>query len=398
MNRRKKNNSIYFILPVAILLAIAILSICIYKVIKIEPTESVAVKNEPHKSQTDKILETMTIEEKINQMFIITPEALTGIGNVVAAGDATRTALSKHPVGGLIYFAQNFEDEVQIREMLLNTKKYGKEICKVPLFIGIDEEGGTVARFGNSDTIEVEKIDNMSVIGAGGDKSKAYNVGVTIGCYLKDYGFNLDFAPVADVLTNSENQIVKERSFGSDPVAVSDMAIEVSRGLNEKGIISCFKHFPGHGATKGDTHEGFAFTDKTYEEIVKSELIPFIKAIENNQDMIMVGHISLPNVIGDNTPSSISDVMINDILKDRLGYKGVVITDALNMGALTNLYKSDEIAVRTVNAGVDILLMPEDFELAYTGVLNAVNDGTISEKRIDESVRKIIDLKLKINN
>lgn len=398
MNRRKKNNSIYFIVPVAILLAIAILSICIYKVIKIEPTESVAVKNEPHKSQTDKILETMTIEEKINQMFIITPEALTGIGNVVAAGDATRTALSKHPVGGLIYFAQNFEDEVQIREMLLNTKKYGKEICKVPLFIGIDEEGGTVARFGNSDTIEVEKIDNMSVIGAGGDKSKAYNVGVTIGCYLKDYGFNLDFAPVADVLTNSENQIVKERSFGSDPVAVSDMAIEVSRGLNEKGIISCFKHFPGHGATKGDTHEGFAFTDKTYEEIVKSELIPFIKAIENNQDMIMVGHISLPNVIGDNTPSSISDVMINDILKDRLGYKGVVITDALNMGALTNLYKSDEIAVRTVNAGVDILLMPEDFELAYTGVLNAVNDGTISEKRIDESVRKIIDLKLKINN
>ena len=197
------------------------------------------------------------------------------------------------------------------------------------------------------------------------------------------------------VLTNSQNQVVKDRSFGSDPKLVSQMALEVSKGLNDNGIYSCFKHFPGHGATKDDTHEGFAYTDKTYEELSKSELVPFVDAINNNADFIMVGHISVPSVVGDKTPASISSVIINDILKGKLGYKGIVITDSLSMGALTNLYQSDEIAVRAVNGGVDVLLMPQNFNQAYNGLLNAVKSGKISEKRIDESVLKIIEKKLK---
>lgn len=345
--------------------------------------------------KAEKILSSMSLEEKVNQMFFITPEALTGVDCVVAAGEQTKSSLEAHPVGGIIYFGQNITGEKQTKEMIANIKKYVKDVCKVPLFIGIDEEGGTVARLGNSDTVNVKKVDNMSVIGKSGDIKNAYKAGDTIGKYLSDYGFNIDFAPDADVLTNSQNQVVKDRSFGSDPKLVSQMALEVSKGLNDNGIYSCFKHFPGHGATKDDTHEGFAYTDKTYEELSKSELVPFVDAINNNADFIMVGHISVPQVVGDKTPASISSVIIDDILKGRLGYKGIVITDSLSMGALTNLYQSDEIAVRAVNAGVDVLLMPQNFNQAYNGLLNAVKSGKISEKRIDESVLKIIEKKLK---
>lgn len=342
------------------------------------------------------ILSSMSLEDKINQLFIITPEALTGTDVVMQAANATKDALKEHPVGGLIYFTQNFTSAEQTKTLLSNTKKFGKSICKVPLYLSVDEEGGSVARFGNSTAIDTLKVGNMSDIGVSGDKQKAYEAGKVIGGYLKEYGFNLDFAPVADVLTNPENQVVSQRSFGSDSTVVSEMSYELAKALDEQGIYSCYKHFPGHGATKEDTHEGFASTDKTYEQLEQSELIPFKNAIKNNADFIMVGHISVPNVIGDNTPSSISSVMVNDILKEKLGYKGLVITDALNMGALTKLYKSDVIAVKAVNAGVDILLMPEDFNLAYEGVKNAVLSGEITEERIDESVEKIIYSKLKM--
>ncbi len=344
--------------------------------------------------EAEEILNSMTLEEKVNQMFFITPEALTNVGCAVAAGEQTKAALENHPVGGIIYFSQNFTGENQTKEMISNIKEYGKEVCKVPLFIGIDEEGGTVARLGNNENINVPKVSNMSEIGKSGDTQKAYDAGKTIGKYLAEYGFNVDFAPVADVLSNPENQVVKERSFGSDTNIVSGMALQVSNALNDEGLFSCYKHFPGHGATKDDTHEGFAYTDKTYEELASNELVPFVTAISNDADFIMVGHISLPNVVGDNTPASISSVIINDILKEKLGYEGIIITDSLSMGALTNLYQSDEIAVRTINAGADMLLMPLDFEQAYNGVLNAVNSGKISEERINESVLKIIEKKL----
>ncbi len=346
--------------------------------------------------EAEKILKTMTLEEKINQMFFITPEALTNVGNVIAAGEQTKNSLEKHPVGGIIYFSPNFTDEAQAKEMIANTQKFGREVCKVPLFIGVDEEGGTVARLANSEGINVPKVGTMAEIGASGNADAAYNAGSTIGKYLKEYGFNIDFAPVADVLTNELNQVVKDRSFGNDPNVVSQMALQVSKGLNDNGISSCYKHFPGHGATKDDTHEGFAYTNKNYDELMASEMVPFVQAIKNGADMIMVGHFSLPNVTGDNTCASISPVIINDILKTRLGYKGLVITDSLAMGALTDIYTSDVIAVRAIKAGVDILLMPQDFELAYNGVLNAVRSGEISEERIDSSVLKIIEKKLRL--
>lgn len=360
----------------------------------VSPEEAAAEEN---RLDTEEILNSMTLEEKVNQMFFLTPEALTNVGVVTAAGEATKNALSAHPVGGIVYFAQNIESEDQLKTMISNIKGYADEVCKVPLFIAVDEEGGTVARLGGSNVLNLPNVPNMSDIGATGDSEKAYGAGNTIGSYLNEYGFNVDFAPVADVLTNSENEVVKYRSFGSDADVVSELALQFSNALKNNGIMSCYKHFPGHGATAGDTHAGYAYTNKTYEELLDNELKPFISGIENGADFIMVGHFSLPNIVGDDTPATLSSVIINDILKEDLGYEGIIITDSLSMEALTENYSYDEIAVMAVNAGADMLLMPDNFEQAYNSILNAVNAGTISEERIDESVRKIISKKLSMD-
>lgn len=359
-------------------------------------TSSATDKDTSNDKKAQEILDSMSLDEKINQLFIITPEALSGVDTAIIAGDKTKSGLTQHPVGGLIYSTNNFQNADQTKQLVSKTKEMGNELCKVPLFMSIDEEGGSVARLANSSTLSVPKVDNMSDIGATGDAQKAYEAGKTIATYLSEYGFNLDFAPVADVLTNSKNTVVKDRSFGSDPTMVANMGEQISKALNESNIYSCYKHFPGHGATAGDTHTGFASCDKTYEELEKSELVPFKQAIKNHADFIMVGHFALPKITGDETPASLSSAIIADMLKNKLGYNGLVITDAMNMQALTQLYTSDQIAVKTLQAGADILLMPEDFNLAYTGIKNAVDNGTITEERINESVKKIISTKLKL--
>ena len=342
------------------------------------------------------ILESMTLEEKVCQLFMITPEALTGVGTVVQAGTSTKNAIDQYPVGGLIYFSQNLQDPDQTRTMLANTQQYAKERTGFPIFLSVDEEGGQVARVGSNPAFGVEKIGNMSDVGSRGDTQEAYEVGSTIGAYLSDLGFNMDAAPDTDVLTNPDNQVVKYRSFSSDPQLVTEMAALELRGLNEQGIIGMYKHFPGHGGTTDDSHEGYAYVDDTLEELKSGAFVPFQDGIDNGIQVIMVSHISCPNVTGDNTPATLSKMMITDILRNDMGFDGMVITDAMNMGAITARYSSSEAAVAALNAGVDMLLMPEDFQSAYQGVLGAVKDGTVSEERIDESVRRILELKLEM--
>lgn len=338
----------------------------------------------------------LTLEEKICQMFIVHPEKLVNDAKAyTAAGEATRQAINRYPVGGVIYFANNLNSPAQVKEMLANTQKYSMDRIGLPAFLCVDEEGGTVARIAGNPNFNVTRFDNMSVIGAGGDRSKAYHVGDTIGSYLAQLGFNVDFAPVADVWSNPNNTVIKLRSFGSNPQTVSDMALEVSRGLSRHGVSSAFKHFPGHGATEGDTHEGYAYTSKTLEQLRQCELIPFQKAAEANADFIMVAHISLPNVTGDNTPASLSSVMIRQVLRQELGYNGIVITDAMQMGAIAQHYSTADGTVAAVRAGVDIILMPNNLEEAYTALLTAVQNGKISEQRINESVARILRVKLK---
>jgi len=209
---------------------------------------------------------------------------------------------------------------------------------------------------------------------------------------------NLDFAPDADVLTNPDNTVIGDRSFGTDGKLVAKMDLKVAQGLADNHVLSCFKHFPGHGATQGDTHEGFAYTNKTLVELMKSELVPFQAAVDNDIPFIMVSHISVPNVIGNNTPSSLSKVMITDILRKQIGYNGIIITDSMSMGAIVNNYGTKDAVILSIQAGVDMILMPEDFVAAYQGVLDAVSDGTISEQRINESLERILRVKLKMSN
>ena len=359
-----------------------------------EPEKSSGQENVSVQQQIDGYLEEMTLEEKVAQLFIIQPEAILDVGTAVAAGDATREAIDKYPVGGFIYFGENLQSKEQTREMLHNVQAYSTERTGFPAFLSVDEEGGTVARVAGTGNFDVPDIGDMADIGAAGDVDAAKQVGEDIGSYLAELGFNLDFAPVADVLSNPENTVVRKRSFGSDPELVSDMAIAVSDGLEEKGLLSAYKHFPGHGATSADTHKGYAYTDKTLEELEACELIPFQRCIAAGAKCIMAAHISVPNVTGDDTPTSLSKTMVTDILREKMGYTGLVVTDAMNMGAITEEYTSAEAAVKALQAGVDVVLMPENYQQAYQGVLDAVADGTLTEERIDESVTRILTVKL----
>ena len=347
--------------------------------------------------QIDEMLEGMTLGEKAAQLFVVLPEDLVdGVSCVVQAGDATRKGLETYPVGGIIYMEQNLQSEDQVKEMLRNVQQFSRERTGLPLLTCVDEEGGTVARVAGSGNFDVTNVGNMSEIGASGDTERARQAGETIGTYLSELGFNLDFAPDADVWSNPANEIVRYRSFGTDPKRVSEMSMAVLDGLMSKGVTGVIKHFPGHGATEGDTHEGYAYTNKTWEELESCELIPFQTGIEQEVPMIMVGHISLPNVTGDETPASLSHEIVTKRLREQMGYDGVVVTDAMNMGAVAENYEPAEAAVKALQAGVDLILMPEDFRAAYQGVMDAVEDGTLSKKRIDQSLRRILRLKLEM--
>lgn len=335
----------------------------------------------------DSCISEMSLEDKVAGLFIVTPEALTDTDLAVKAGDGTKTALEQYSVGGIIYFKQNIKSEEQITEMLANTVSYSK----YPIFLAVDEEGGKVARV--QEALKLDSTDSMKTIGESGDTNNAYTAYQNIGTYLCQYGFNLDFAPVADVLTNADNTTIGERSFGSDPSLVANMITSSVAALKETGVTPCMKHFPGQGGADGDPHTGLSTSDRTLEQLRAEEFIPFEAGIEAGVQMIMVGHISLPEIIGDNTPASLSKEIITDELRGEMGYDGVVITDALNMSAVTDYYASDEACIKALKAGSDMLLMPEDFKTAYEGVIQAVKDGTISEERIDDSLARVYRIK-----
>lgn len=341
--------------------------------------------------QAEVLLDSMTMEQKVYQMFVVTPEALTNGAAVTSVDETARIYLKECPVGGLVYFSKNLTDAEQTKELLRCTQEFAMEIEGLPLLQCVDEEGGKVARVGNHKGFDVPKVGAMGNIATPED---AYAAGSTIGTYLNELGFTLDFAPDADVLTNPKNTVIGNRSFGKDAETVLSFARAYSDGLHACGILSTFKHFPGHGATEADTHDGFAYTDKAYEELRQADLIPFAGAGEAGVDCVMVSHIAVPNVTGDNVPCSLSYRMITEVLREDLGYDGIIVTDAMNMGAIVEQYASDEAAVAAVMAGVDVILMPEDFRIAAEGVLAAVQSGTISEERIDASVKRLIMLKL----
>lgn len=236
---------------------------------------------------------------------------------------------------------------------------------------------------------------HMMNIGDMGDVSQAYRVGYTIGTEIAEFGFNLDFAPVADVATNVLNSVIGSRAFSSDPQIAAAMVSSAVKGFSDAGMICTLKHFPGHGDTTEDSHTDSAVTYKTLQELRACEFLPFSAGIEAGSDMVMAGHIIAAEADGSGLPASMSRYMLTDILRDELGFKGVIITDSLEMEAITDHYSQKEATVMAVDAGVDIILMPAQLEEAVDGLESAVENGLISEQRIDESVLRILQLKEK---
>ena len=339
-------------------------------------------------------LESMTLEQKVAQLFVVTPEQLTGVSQAVVAGSATQRALDDIPVGGLCYFAQNITGSQQLRDLLANTCDIASRSgAGIAPFLTVDEEGGLVARVANSGYFDVESFSNMAEVGATGDETKAAYVGRTIGAYLHEIGFNVDFAPVADVLTNPRNEVIGPRAFSSDPGVVAQMVSAEVAAMLETGTMPCIKHFPGHGDTAGDSHTGAVVSKRTADEIRACEYKPFQAGIEAGCPFVMVGHIETPGLAADGLPASLSKTMITDELRGRLGFEGVVISDSFVMGAITQRCAPSDVAVRFIQAGGDMILMPENLQEAYRGVLAAVDGGAIEESRIDESVERILEVK-----
>ena len=335
----------------------------------------------------DETIAGMTLEDKVSGLFFITPEALTGTDTVIQAGDTTRDKLGEQPVGGLVYSSKNIRDEAQLKEMLQNTKSYSKSA----IFLGVTEEGGSLSPVAESGL--VENVGKMSDIGAAGDAQAAQAAGSTIGNYLAGYGFNVNFAPVSDVVV--EGNALGERAFGTEQGQVSGMVSAFVEGSESSGVSACLKYFPGLGDVAGNASEGMVTSDKAIEAFMERDFPVYQAGISAGADFVMVSHLSLPNVTGDNTPSSLSGKMVTEILRGQLGFGGIIITDAMNVAAITEYYTAGEAAVKALQAGVDMIFMPEDYTQAYEGVLEAVQNGSVTEEQINESLRRIFRVKLR---
>lgn len=346
--------------------------------------ETTEVPEEEKPSLVDETLAGMTLHEKVCQMMFVTPEELTGEDGVTVAGDATRQALENYPVGGIVYFAKNLESQDQVKEMIDNSQKYSS----IGLFVATDEEGGVVNRL--MDTVGTTYIGSMYYYKDDGDET-AYENAYTIANDMSALGFNLDFAPVADVWSNPDNTVIGERAYSDDYAQAAELVGNAVKGFNDGGVMCTLKHFPGHGDTAEDSHYSSAYVHRTKEEIMADEMQPFRSGIEAGAEFVMVGHLIVPDI--DEVPATLSYKIATGILRDELKFEGVAITDSFEMESIADNYSVDDAVVMSVKAEMDMILQPKDMASAVNSIEQAVADGELSEDRIDESVRRILTLK-----
>ena len=336
----------------------------------------------------------MALREKVGQLFIVRPESLEPAirydsdaelppYKLQIVSEGMRRRAKEYPVGGVLLYGHNIAGPAQLKRFIRELKA----LPGAPLLC-VDEEGGRVSRIANNPAFDVPRYESAAALAAAGPEA-TFAAARTIGHYLKEYGFDIDFAPVADVNTNPKNIIIGTRAFSDDPLHAAPLVSAYVRGLQDAGVTACLKHFPGHGDTLADTHLGFAFTQKTWQEMASCEMIPFVEGIRAGARLVMAAHIATPAVTGNKQPATLSPVILTGKLRGEMGFDGVIITDALEMGAITRLYGSGEAAVRALQAGADLLLCPLDLCAAFDAVLDAVRSGVLSETRLDESVRRI---------
>ncbi|WIV13344.1 beta-N-acetylhexosaminidase [Proteiniborus sp. MB09-C3] len=340
-------------------------------------------KIDPIKEQ----IKEMSIEEKIGQMVVVGLEGYT-------LDDNSRKMIEEYKVGGIIIFGKNVESSSQLLS-LVNSLKETNSKNRIPLFISVDEEGGRVSRMPK----EIKKLPTNKKIGQINNKELSYEIGTVLAEELKLFGFNMDFAPVLDINSNPKNPVIGDRSFGTNAAIVSDLGIQTMKGIQSEEVVSVIKHFPGHGDTSVDSHVGLPAVDHDLERLMSFELIPFKEAIDNGADTVMVAHILLKKIDPD-YPSSLSKTIITDILREDLGFNGVVISDDMTMGAIAENYEIGDASVNAINAGSDIVLIAHGFDngvSAINSIKEAVTNGTISEDRLNDSVYRILSLKEKYN-
>lgn len=349
-------------------------------------------KEEDNKKKDDTVdtmLKSMTLEEKVAQMIIVSPEQITFSDDYVTEYDETvEEAIKSYPVGGILLTSGNAVDSEQVNSLLTEIDSYNNEINKVPLLLATLEEGGDVSSLVQTDSMTA--LSPMYDYKDEGEQTAKSNA-ADIATDLKKFGFNTDLAPVADTWSNPDNFAIANRAYSDDYNQAATLVKAAVEGFKEKGIICTLKHFPGHGDTLEDSQYGPAYCNKTLEELQEGEFLPFIAGIEGGADMVMTGHITLPE-LDENYPASLSPTII-DILRNDLKFDGVIITDDLCKDAVNTIYTVDEAAVQAILAGNDMLLKPADVDQAINAILAAVEDGTITEERIDESVKRILTMK-----
>ena len=350
------------------------------------PTPTVEVTPIPEPTPTpDPIAEAvaaMTTEQKVSQLLV------AGIEGTQLGQDAVQ-AVQDYQVGGVILFGRNVESAWQLAELTNGLKDLNGDYT--PLFLCVDQEGGRVDRM----PPEVADLPSAYTFGERYDASMLQQLGQTLGAECAAFGFNMDFAPVMDVWSNPDNTVIGDRAYSGDPSRAANAAAWVAGGLADNGVIAVGKHFPGHGSTSIDSHVELPVVDQSKEDWLSGDAVPFWMAADSAVPAIMVGHILMPQLDPDR-PASLSYTMVTELLRGELRFDGVVCTDDLTMGAVSNTYGMGEAAVLAVEAGCDLLLVchgADNLTAARDALLEAVDSGRISQERLDESVKRILSLK-----
>lgn len=368
------------------LLAIALIVLCCVRgrvARQAEAPQPTQEERQADRAQT--LLDGMTAREKICQLLIVSPEALTADGAAVTELTPELTAaLQDYPVGGFLLSTGNLETREQTVQLISGLQ--GASATR--LFICADEEGGQVGRL--MYTIGTTKLNSMFSYRALGTQT-AYDNAVTLATDLQSCGFNVDFAPVADVWSNPKNTVIGDRAYSDDYDEAAELVAAAVQGFRDSNTICCLKHFPGHGSTETDSHQQAAIVNQTLHKLLQEDLKPFISGMEAGADMVMVGHLTVPSM--DEQPASMSYKLVTSLLRRQLTFRGVIVTDGLQMQALGD-YTDAEKAVRCLQAGVDVLLEIEDVPGAVAAVEQALADGTLSQEQLDASVLRVLNLKL----
>lgn len=381
----KRNWRVLVYLLVLTVLAVVLVVICVRRgqdAAQPEPTPRTSAAVRKDAAQT--LLDGMTTQEKICQLLIVHPEALTGGGTVTGMTDELAAALRAYPVGGLLLSAGNMTSGEQLAALTAALSNG----CKTAPLISVDEEGGRVARLMN--TVGTTKLGSMYSYRAQGTQG-AHDNAQTIARDIAAYGFNTDFAPVADVWTNKRSNAIGDRAYSDDYDEAAELVAAAVKGFHDGGVICCLKHFPGHGSTETDSHNGAATVDKTLPQLRQEDLKPFVSGIAAGADMVMVGHLTVPTM--DDAPASVSRKIVTNLLRYDLGFRGVIVTDGLQMQALTQ-YTDGEKAVLALAAGNDMLLEISDVPGTVAAIEKALADGTLTQAALDQSVLRILQLKL----